>query len=145
MEYSVLAMSYAAGGAVTGGHLYRNGPKGGRGLVVNAAMTVLWPLYWVLAFGVLGTADLLISSISHILVRAIDSVSRVLSALMAAVKQNEELISSAYVYGAVLTSGIYIFHGWDTVSGITGWIGILVRSMLWGAVWPAYWVGAVTA
>jgi len=125
----LLPASYLVIAVMTFGIHHRSARQKTRGTLAKSAFWgAIWPIYWLGPVGPLGTVHKLMDfvvDVAALLSRSIASLSRELLFI--------------YYSGAFLFMPAYqIYLRWDGCDGLWSCASTVVKSFLWGVVWPLY-------
>jgi hypothetical protein len=126
---------------ITAGHVWRHGRKRIARRIIQLIACLLWPIYWIFVFGLIGTIELIVKSaiaLIAVFYSGIEAVVagffRTLAAILASV---EKPIVALWSVGTVFFPAYYLATQWKTCS--TPWCGyVFGKALIWAPFWPVY-------
>jgi len=129
----VAAVLYLLFAVITFGFLFRAGRRGLARRVVQAFVSLFWPLYWITVHGVTATFALAINHLAAI----IRSLEVLPNAIVSVFTPFVPALQWLWVIGMLSFPAYYIATQWGACSG-WGCLGMIGLSVLWAPFWPVY-------
>lgn len=126
---------------ITAGHLWRYGRSQLSRRALQLVAAILWPLYWIFAFGIVGTIDVFVKSLIAfvaVVYAGIEAVVvgffRLIAAVMISI---ERPVIALWSVATVFFPAYYLATEWNTCA--TPWCGyVIIKALIWAPFWPVF-------
>ena len=141
VHWIVFGATYSTFALITFGHLLVNGRPGWKRRLIQLVASALWPAYWLVTHGVVGTSRVVAKACIE-LIHQLTAVFRAIGVLNKAIIEFMvfllEPIGSAWAVGVVVFPVYYVATYWNACES-NGCLAVLGRACLWAPFWMVYW------
>ena len=130
-EETGVVLGYFAAAVLTFGYNIRNRGNGGKkAILVSLIWAAIWPLYWPITHTVSAIFEIIIGVVA-------DITNSFLEHTIIILENKGDIIFSIYAIVALLfVPGWQLWLRENACSNLSGCMGEVAKSFLWGLVWP---------
>jgi hypothetical protein len=128
---------YLFGTMVTLGHLFRTGRLGARRRLLQVGASILWPLYWICVYGVIGTTKIMADAVSTLVLIILSLVESVINGLVRVANVAIEPLAALWAIGLIAFPAFYLGTQWGICSMPLCW-DTIAKAIIWAPFWPVY-------
>src|SRR5262245_35879472 len=99
---------YLFGTLVTLGHLFRTGRSGARRRLLQLGAAILWPVYWICVYGVVGTAKIMADAVSALMFIVLSPIEAFVNGLVRIANVATEPAAALWAIGVIAFPAFYL-------------------------------------